>query len=71
MIHITSKLTVIVNVVFCFHTNFVPIGVLRYKGRFGLDYTLVSSKNIPKIVLTNSFGSVHKEVQIKTNVNLL
>lgn len=64
MIHIASKLIVIVNVFFCFHTNFVPIGVLRYKGRFGLDYTLVSSKNIPKIVLTNSFGSVHKEVQI-------
>lgn len=29
---------------FCFHTNFVVIGVLRYKGRFGLDYALVSSK---------------------------
>ncbi len=66
------KLIVIVNIFFfCFHANFVPIGVLRYKGRFGLDYTLVSSKNIPKIVLTNSCGSVHKEVQTKTHVNLV
>lgn len=27
---------------FLFCTNYVLIGVLRHKGRFGLDYTLVS-----------------------------
>lgn len=54
------------NVFFCFHTNFVVIGVLRYKGRFGLDYVLVSSNNIPKNSINKLIWGC---IQTSTNLN--
>lgn len=50
-----------------FRTNFVLIGVVRPKGRFGLGYTLVSFKNIPKNSINKLiWGCVQRSTNLLT-----